>query len=37
MDAAGLKIAKKINTFGGANEKPTQNVYVLSVKVTAAP
>jgi cyclophilin family peptidyl-prolyl cis-trans isomerase len=37
MDAAGLKVAKKINTFGGANQKPTQNVYVSSVKVTAAP
>jgi peptidyl-prolyl cis-trans isomerase B (cyclophilin B) len=37
MDAAGLKVAKKINAFGGANEKPTQNVYVSSVKVTAAP
>jgi cyclophilin family peptidyl-prolyl cis-trans isomerase len=34
MNAAGLKVAKKINSFGGANEKPTQNVYVLSVKVT---
>ena len=34
MDAAGLKIAKKINTFAGPDEKPTQNVYVLSVKIT---
>jgi peptidyl-prolyl cis-trans isomerase B (cyclophilin B) len=34
MDAAGLKVAKKINTFGGADEKPTQKVYVLSIKVT---
>jgi peptidyl-prolyl cis-trans isomerase B (cyclophilin B) len=37
MDAAGLKVAKKINTFGGANEKPTQNVYVQSIKVIETP
>ena len=36
MDAAGLKVAQKINTFGSADSagKPTQNVYVLSVKIT---
>jgi peptidyl-prolyl cis-trans isomerase B (cyclophilin B) len=34
MDAAGLKVAKKINTFGGADEKPTKKVYVYSVDIT---
>jgi cyclophilin family peptidyl-prolyl cis-trans isomerase len=36
MDAAGLKVAKKINTFGSADSagKPTQKIYVTSVKVT---
>ena len=36
MDAAGLKVAQKINSFGGADEKPTQNVYVLSVDISEA-
>ena len=34
MDAAGLKVAKKINTFGGSDEKPTKDVYVYSVDIT---
>ncbi len=36
MDAAGLKVAQKINTFGSADSAgtPTQKVYVLSVKIT---
>jgi len=34
MDAAGLKVAKMINTFGGSDEKPTKKVYVYSVAVT---
>ncbi len=36
MDAAGLKVAQKINTFGSADSTgtPTQKVYVLSVKIT---
>jgi len=34
MDAAGLKVAQKINTFGGADEKPTKKVYVFSVKIS---
>jgi cyclophilin family peptidyl-prolyl cis-trans isomerase len=36
MDAAGLKVAKKINTFGTPSEKPSQDVYVLSVTVSEA-
>jgi peptidyl-prolyl cis-trans isomerase B (cyclophilin B) len=34
MDAAGLKVAKKINSFGGSDEKPTKNVYVYSVDIS---
>jgi peptidyl-prolyl cis-trans isomerase B (cyclophilin B) len=34
MDSAGLKVAQKINSFGGADEKPTKNVYVYSVDIT---
>jgi cyclophilin family peptidyl-prolyl cis-trans isomerase len=34
MDAAGLKVAKKINSFGGADEKPTKRVYVLGVDIS---
>jgi cyclophilin family peptidyl-prolyl cis-trans isomerase len=34
MDAAGLKVAKKINTFGGSDEKPTKKVYVYSVDIS---
>jgi cyclophilin family peptidyl-prolyl cis-trans isomerase len=34
MDAAGLKVAKKINSFGGSDEKPTKKVYVYSVDIT---
>jgi len=34
MDAAGLKVAKKINSFGGADEQPTKKVYVLGVDIT---
>jgi peptidyl-prolyl cis-trans isomerase B (cyclophilin B) len=36
MDAAGLKVAQKINTFGSSDSAgtPTQKVYVLSVKIT---
>jgi cyclophilin family peptidyl-prolyl cis-trans isomerase len=34
MDAAGLKVAKKINTFGGADEKPTKKVYVYGVDIS---
>jgi peptidyl-prolyl cis-trans isomerase B (cyclophilin B) len=33
MDAAGLKVAKKINSFGGSDEKPTKQVYVYSVDI----
>jgi peptidyl-prolyl cis-trans isomerase B (cyclophilin B) len=35
MDAAGLKVAKKINTFGSSDSAgtPTQKVYVLGVKI----
>ena len=36
MDAAGLKVAKKINSFGGSDEKPTKKVYVYSVDITEA-
>jgi cyclophilin family peptidyl-prolyl cis-trans isomerase len=41
MDAAGLKVAKKINTFGASaaadqqGAKPTRKIYVLNVTVTA--
>jgi cyclophilin family peptidyl-prolyl cis-trans isomerase len=36
MDSAGLKVAKKINSFGSKDSAgtPTQKVYVTSVKVT---
>jgi peptidyl-prolyl cis-trans isomerase B (cyclophilin B) len=34
MDAASLKVAKKINSFGGSDEKPTKKVYVYSVDVS---
>ena len=34
MDSAGLKVAKKINSFGGSDEKPTKKVYVYSVDIT---
>jgi peptidyl-prolyl cis-trans isomerase B (cyclophilin B) len=36
MDAAGLKVAQKINTFGSSDSTgtPTQKVYVLGVKIT---
>jgi cyclophilin family peptidyl-prolyl cis-trans isomerase len=35
MDAASLKVAKKINTFGNSTTgAPSQKVYVLSVDVT---
>jgi cyclophilin family peptidyl-prolyl cis-trans isomerase len=34
MDAAGLKVAKKINSFGGSDEKPTKKVYVSSVDIS---
>jgi peptidyl-prolyl cis-trans isomerase B (cyclophilin B) len=36
MDAAGLKVAQKINTFGSASSAgtPTKQVYVNSVKIT---
>jgi peptidyl-prolyl cis-trans isomerase B (cyclophilin B) len=40
MDAAGLKVAQKINSFGGQDEKPTKRVYVYGVDITesdAAP
>ncbi len=37
MDAAGLKVAQKINTFGGKDEKPTQKIYVTSVKISQSP
>jgi peptidyl-prolyl cis-trans isomerase B (cyclophilin B) len=38
MDAASLKVAKKINSFGSADSAgtPTQKVYVLSLKVAEA-
>jgi peptidyl-prolyl cis-trans isomerase B (cyclophilin B) len=36
MDAAGLKVAKKINTFGSADlaGEPTQKIYVLSITIS---
>jgi peptidyl-prolyl cis-trans isomerase B (cyclophilin B) len=34
MDSASLKVAQKINSFGGADEKPTKKVYVYSVDIT---
>jgi cyclophilin family peptidyl-prolyl cis-trans isomerase len=36
MDAAGLKVAKTINTFGAADSTgaPTAKVYVTSIKIT---
>jgi cyclophilin family peptidyl-prolyl cis-trans isomerase len=34
MDAASLKVAQKINSFGGKDEKPTKKVYVYSVDVS---
>jgi cyclophilin family peptidyl-prolyl cis-trans isomerase len=34
MDVKSLAVAKKINTFGDANEKPTKPVYVDSVTIT---
>jgi peptidyl-prolyl cis-trans isomerase B (cyclophilin B) len=34
MNAAGLKVAKKINSFGTPSQKPSQKVYVLSVVVS---
>jgi peptidyl-prolyl cis-trans isomerase B (cyclophilin B) len=38
MDAAGLKVAKKINTFGANTSagKPTRKIYVLGVTITEA-
>jgi cyclophilin family peptidyl-prolyl cis-trans isomerase len=33
MDEAGLKVARKINTFGGSDEKPTKKVYVYGIKI----
>ena len=39
MDAAGLKVAKKINTFGSADEAgtPTKTIYVFDVGDHPAP
>jgi cyclophilin family peptidyl-prolyl cis-trans isomerase len=34
MDSAGLKVAKKINSFGGTDEKPTKKIYVFSVDIS---
>jgi hypothetical protein len=36
MDAAGLKVAQKINTFGAGDSagKPTARVYVDTVTIT---
>ncbi len=34
MDAAGLDVAKTINTFGGADEKPTKTVTINGVTIT---
>jgi len=36
MDAAGLQVARKINTFGASTQAgtPTKTVYVLSVTIT---
>ena len=34
MDKQGLKVAQKINTFAGADEKPTRPIYVFSTKVS---
>jgi peptidyl-prolyl cis-trans isomerase B (cyclophilin B) len=38
MDAAGLKVAQKINTFGSSDSagKPTKKVYVYSVEISEA-
>ena len=35
MDAHGLKVAKKINTFGSPNEAgtPTKTIYVFDIGV----
>jgi len=36
MDAAGLKVAKKINSFGSTDQAgtPTQKVYITGVTIT---
>ena len=34
MDAAGLEVAKTINSFGGADEKPTKTITVNGVTIT---
>ena len=35
MDDAGLKVAKKINTFGSADEAgtPTKTIYIFDVGI----
>jgi cyclophilin family peptidyl-prolyl cis-trans isomerase len=34
MDSAGLAVAQKINSFGGADEKPTKTITITGVTVS---